>query len=115
MLLREKMSVVLAGRRGKGKKKDMLEYERDDFELLELQALKEMFQIQFRKFADTGRGERLLKVKYDVNRIIDDVSSYLLFVAFDSSFFLVISNLNFIITSKSFAWITRTSSLCSCA
>jgi len=77
MLLREKMSVVMGGRRGRGKKKDMLDYQRDDFELLELRALKEMFQIQFRKFADTGTGERLLKVKYDINRIIDDVSGFL--------------------------------------
>jgi hypothetical protein len=68
------MSVVMAGKRGKGKKRDMLDYRRDDFELLELQALREMFQIQFRKFADSS--ERLLKVKYDVNRIIDDVSVY---------------------------------------
>ncbi len=51
MLLREKMSVVMAGRgRHKHrKKKDMLEYTRDDFELLELKALRQMFQIQFRK------------------------------------------------------------------
>jgi hypothetical protein len=69
--LREKMSVVMAGKRGKGKKRDILDYRRDDFELLELQALREMFQIQFRKFGDPS--ERLLKVKYDVNRIIDDV------------------------------------------
>lgn len=69
--MREKMSVVMAGKRGKGKKRDILDYRRDDFELLELQALREMFQIQFRKFGDPS--ERLLKVKYDVNRIIDDV------------------------------------------
>jgi len=68
MLLREKMSVVMAGKRGKGKKRDMLEYMRDDFELLELSALRDMFQIQFRKFADF----KLLRVPYDVNRIIDD-------------------------------------------
>ena len=67
MLLREKMSVVMAGRgRNKHrKKKDMLEYTRDDFELLELQALRQMFQIQFRKFADEMED-------YDINRIIDD-------------------------------------------
>jgi len=64
------MSVVMAGKRGKGKKRDMLEYMRDDFELLELSALRDMFQIQFRKFADS----KLLRVPYDVNRIIDDVS-----------------------------------------
>lgn len=61
----------MAGKRGKGKRRDILDYRRDDFELLELQALREMFQIQFRKFGDSS--ERLLKVKYDVNRIIDDV------------------------------------------
>jgi len=51
MLLREKMSVVMAGRgRHKHrKKKEMLEYTRDDFELLELRVLRQMFQIQFRK------------------------------------------------------------------
>jgi len=70
-LLREKMSVVMAGRgRHRNRKpKDMLEYTRDDFELLELQALRQMFQIQFRKFAD----REVLKVKYDVDRIIDDI------------------------------------------
>mmetsp|Transcript_29208 Transcript_29208/g.43057 ORF Transcript_29208/g.43057 Transcript_29208/m.43057 type:complete len:821 (+) Transcript_29208:127-2589(+) len=70
MLLREKMSVVMAGRgRNKNrKKKDMLEYTRDDFELLELKALRQMFQIQFRKFADRD----ILKVPYDSSRIIDD-------------------------------------------
>lgn len=70
MLLREKMSVVMAGRgRHKHrKKKDMLEYTRDDFELLELKALRQMFQIQFRKFADSDSfGD-----KHDSNRIIDD-------------------------------------------
>lgn len=79
MLLREKMSVVLAGRRGRGKKKDMLQYQRDDFELLELSALRDMFRIQFRKFADTGQSasDKLLNVQYDVNRIIDDVSGQL--------------------------------------
>ena len=71
LLLREKMSVVMAGRgRHRNRKpKDMLEYTRDDFELLELQALRQMFQIQFRKFAD----REVLKVEYDVDRIIDDI------------------------------------------
>ena len=81
LLLREKMSVVMAGRgRHKHrKKKDMLEYTRDDFELLELQALREMFKIQFRKFADEGR----LSVKYDVNRVIDDFIFMCMFVGND--------------------------------
>ncbi|KAL9183739.1 hypothetical protein ACHAXT_004595 [Thalassiosira profunda] len=81
MLLREKMSVVMAGRgRHKHrKKKDMLDYTRDDFELLELAALREMFQIQFRKFADSGR----LKVEYDVRRVIDDFIFVCMFVGND--------------------------------
>lgn len=81
MLLREKMSVVMAGRgRHKHrKKKDMLEYTRDDFELLELRALREMFTIQFRKFADSGR----LNVEYDVRRVIDDFIFMCMFVGND--------------------------------
>jgi 5'-3' exonuclease len=81
LLLREKMSVVMAGRgRHKHrKKKDMLEYTRDDFELLELAALREMFRIQFRKFADEGR----LSVKYDADRIIDDFIFMCMFVGND--------------------------------
>jgi len=81
LLLREKMSVVMAGRgRHKHrKKKDMLEYTRDDFELLELSALREMFKIQFRKFSDEGR----LKVAYDVNRVIDDFIFMCMFVGND--------------------------------
>jgi 5'-3' exoribonuclease 1 len=81
LLLREKMSVVMAGRgRHKHrKKKDMLEYTRDDFELLELSALREMFQIQFRKFADAGR----LNVTYDVQRVIDDFIFMCMFVGND--------------------------------
>ena len=70
MLLRVKMSVVMAGRGPyhREKKKDMLEYTRDDFELLDLQVLRQMFQIQFRELADDGS----LGSKYDPNRIIDD-------------------------------------------
>jgi len=81
MLLREKMSVVMAGRgRHKHrKKKDMLDYTRDDFELLELAALREMFKIQFRKFADSGR----LNVEYDVRRVIDDFIFMCMFVGND--------------------------------
>lgn len=70
MLLREKMSVVMAGRgRNKGrKKKDMMEYDQNDFEVLELKSLRQLLSIQFRKFADS----EALKVKYDLDRIIDD-------------------------------------------
>jgi 5'-3' exoribonuclease 1 len=70
MLLREKMSVVMAGRgRSKyRKKKDMLDYTVNDFEVLELSAFRQMLAIQFRSFADPGR----LKVEYDLERIIDD-------------------------------------------
>ena len=69
MLLREKMSVVMAGRgRHKGqKKKDMLEYNENDFEVLELKSLRELLAIQFRRFSDD-----ILKVPYDVDRVIDD-------------------------------------------
>jgi len=64
-LLREKMSVVMSGRRKGSKKKDMMDYQPNDFELLELDALRTMFQIQFRKLADTFPD-------YDAERIIDD-------------------------------------------
>jgi len=81
LLLREKMSVVMAGRgRHKHrKKKEMLDYTRDDFELLEIAALRQMFMIQFRKFADSGR----LNVEYDVNRVIDDFIFVCMFVGND--------------------------------
>jgi 5'-3' exoribonuclease 1 len=67
MLLREKMSVVMAGRgRNKfRKKKDMMEYDRNDFELLELKSLRQLLAIQFRKFSDELSG-------YSLDRIIDD-------------------------------------------
>jgi 5'-3' exoribonuclease 1 len=70
MLLREKMSVVMAGRgRSKyRKKKDMLDYNKNDFEVLELNSLRQMLAIQFRQFADTGK----LKVPFELDRIIDD-------------------------------------------
>lgn len=47
----------------------MLDYEREDFELLQLQTLRQMFKIQFRKFADENSG---FVDKYDNDRIIDD-------------------------------------------
>lgn len=70
LLLREKMSVVMAGRgRNRNrKKKDMLEYDQNDFELLELRSLRELLSIQFRKFSDKG----ILDVDYDLDRVIDD-------------------------------------------
>jgi len=71
MLLREKMSVVMNNRKRRNgrKPKDMLEYEREDFELLQLQTLRQMFQIQFRKFADKNSG---FTEVYSPERIIDD-------------------------------------------
>ena len=70
MLLREKMSVVMAGRgRHKHrKKKDMMDYDQNDFEVLELKSLRQLLAIQFRRFAD----ENALQEKYGLNRIIDD-------------------------------------------
>jgi 5'-3' exoribonuclease 1 len=67
MLLREKMSVVMAGRgRNKyRKKKDMMEYTRHDFELLELSSLRNLLAIQFRKFSDQLDN-------YSLDRIVDD-------------------------------------------
>jgi 5'-3' exoribonuclease 1 len=67
MLLREKMSVVMAGRgRNKyRKKKDMMEYNRYDFELLEIASLRKLLAIQFRKFSDEVSG-------YSLERIVDD-------------------------------------------
>lgn len=70
MLLREKMSVVMAGRgRNKyRKKKDMMEYTKNDFEVLELNSLRQLLAIQFRRFADDGT----LKEDFELNRIVDD-------------------------------------------
>jgi 5'-3' exonuclease len=67
LLLREKMSVVMAGRgRNKyRKKKDMMEYDRNDFELLELSSLRQLLAIQFRKFSDQIKD-------YSLDRIVDD-------------------------------------------
>jgi len=67
ILLREKMSVVMAGRgRNKNrKKKDMMEYDQNDFELLELKSLRQLLSIQFRRFSDVLDG-------YDLDRVIDD-------------------------------------------
>lgn len=65
-LLREKMSVVMA--RGRKKRKDMLEYTHNDFEVLSLQSLRKMLALQFRKFSDPG----VLNVPYSLERVIDD-------------------------------------------
>lgn len=67
LLLREKMSVVMAGRgRNKyRKKKDVLEYTKNDFELLELKQLRKLLAIQFRKFAD-------VLDNYSLDRVVDD-------------------------------------------
>ena len=62
------MSVVMAGRgRNKyRKKKDMMEYTRHDFELLELSSLRKLLAIQFRKFSDQFADD------YSLDRIVDD-------------------------------------------
>lgn len=67
-LLREKMSVVMAGRNSRNKKKkikDMLEYDRNDYELLELKVLRQMLSMQFRKLVD-------VIPDYNPERVIDD-------------------------------------------
>jgi len=68
LLLREKMSVVMAGRgNNRRKKKDMLQYDANDFEVLELRLLRQMLAIQFRRFADL-----LGASHYSLERVIDD-------------------------------------------
>mmetsp|Transcript_22405 Transcript_22405/g.52823 ORF Transcript_22405/g.52823 Transcript_22405/m.52823 type:complete len:850 (-) Transcript_22405:2304-4853(-) len=75
MLLREKMSVVMAGRgRNKyRKRKDVLEYNKYDFEILELKQLRKLFAIQFRQFVDVlNGGEDGSDSQYSLERILDD-------------------------------------------
>ncbi len=76
MLLREKMSVVMAGRKNNKKKKDMLQYDHNDFEILELRSFRQMLAIQFRPFVD-----RL--THYNLERIIDDFIFTCMFVGND--------------------------------
>ena len=76
MLLREKMSVVMAGRKNNKKKKDMLQYDHNDFEILELRSFRQMLAIQFRPFVD-----RL--TQYNLERIIDDFIFTCMFVGND--------------------------------
>ena len=54
------------GRNKYRKKKDMMEYTRHDFELLELSSLRKLLAIQFRKFSDQ------LGEEYSLDRIVDD-------------------------------------------
>ena len=54
------------GRNKYRKKKDMLEYTRHDFELLELTSLRKMLAIQFRKFSDEMGDD------YSLDRVVDD-------------------------------------------
>lgn len=54
------------GRNKYRKKKDMMEYTRHDFEILELSGLRKLLAIQFRKFSDK------LGDDYSLNRIVDD-------------------------------------------
>jgi len=74
LLLREKMSVVMAGKKGsrnnnRGRKpRDMLQYDRRDFELLDLSYLRDMLRAQFSSLA----GKKNLKFAFDMERIIDD-------------------------------------------
>jgi len=70
MLLREKMSVVMAGRgRNKyRKKKDMMDYTKSDFEVLELSSLRHLLTLQFQRLGVDGS----LKVEFDLNRVVDD-------------------------------------------
>jgi 5'-3' exonuclease len=98
LLLREKMSVVMAGRgrnnnnnRGRGgggrggggrqssnnKKKDMLDYNENDFEVLELSGLRQMLALQFQKFLTnknktTNNKSSSSKEAFDLTRIVDD-------------------------------------------
>jgi len=87
MLLREKMSVVMAGR-GKGrnrnkKPKNMLEYGREDFELLELSILRAMFDLQFRKFSKADSKTLKLDFEIDTDRVIDDFIFFCMLVGND--------------------------------
>lgn len=58
--------MVGRGRNKYRKKKDMMEYTRHDFELLELNNLRKLLAIQFRKFSDQ------LGSDYKLDRIVDD-------------------------------------------
>ena len=81
LLLREKMSVAMAGRgRHKyRKKKDMLQYNENDFEVLDLSCLRQMLALQLRQFADVGR----LETEFNLERIIDDFVFFSILVGND--------------------------------
>lgn len=69
-LLREKMSVVMAGRGRNHKKKDMLNYDENDFEVLELNGLRQMLTLQLRDFEKNG--DSPLGSRVDMTRVVND-------------------------------------------
>jgi hypothetical protein len=61
----------------------MLEYGREDFELLELSILREMFDLQFRKFGKRDADTSALNFKIDTDRVIDDFIFFCMLVGND--------------------------------
>jgi len=61
----------------------MLEYGREDFELLELSILREMFDLQFRKFSKADSKTLKLDFEIDTDRVIDDFIFFCMLVGND--------------------------------